>query len=68
MLRAKGLVQGVDGKALVIQTVGARSRVSPATAGLISPGQPARLVVIGLRDTLDARRIEALLNDARREH
>jgi G3E family GTPase len=68
VLRAKGLVQGVNGEPLVIQTVGARSRVSPATAGLISPGQPARLVVIGLRDTLDARRIDALLDDARREH
>jgi G3E family GTPase len=68
VLRAKGLVHGINGEALVIQTVGARSRVSPAAAGLIGPGQPARLVVIGLRDTLVARQIEALLNVARREH
>jgi G3E family GTPase len=68
VLRAKGLVQGVNGEPLVIQTVGARSRVSPATAGLIDPDRPARLTVIGLRDTLDARRIDALLDDARREH
>jgi G3E family GTPase len=68
VLRAKGLVQGINGEALVIQTVGARSRVSPAAAGLIDPDRPARLIVIGLRDTLDARRIEALLDDLRREH
>ncbi len=61
VLRAKGLVQGLNGEALVIQTVGARSRVSAAAAGLIGAGQPARLVVIGLRDTLDARRIAARL-------
>jgi G3E family GTPase len=68
VLRAKGLVQGLNGEPLVIQTVGARSRVSPAAAGVIDPDRPARLVVIGLRDTLDARRIEALLDDAGREH
>jgi G3E family GTPase len=68
VLRAKGLVQGINGEALVIQTVGARSRVSPAAARLIDPDRPARLIVIGLRDTLDARRIEALLDDLRREH
>jgi len=67
VLRAKGLVQGIDGEPLVIQTVGARSRVSPAAAGLIDPDRPARLTVIGLRDTLDAKRIDALLNHARRE-
>lgn len=67
VLRAKGLVQGINGEALVIQTVGARSRVSPAAARLIDPDRPARLIVIGLRDTLDARRIEALLDDLRRE-
>jgi G3E family GTPase len=61
VLRAKGLVQGLNGEALVIQTVGTRSRVSAAAAGLIGAGQPARLVVIGLRDTLDARRIAARL-------
>jgi G3E family GTPase len=68
VLRAKGLVHGLDGQALLIQTVGARSRVSPAAGGLIGAGQPARLVVIGLRDTLDAGRIEALLANARRGH
>jgi G3E family GTPase len=67
VLRAKGLVQGIDGEPLVIQTVGARTRVSPAAAGLIDPDRPARLTVIGLRDTLDAKRIDALLNHARRE-
>jgi|APCry1669188879_1035177.scaffolds.fasta_scaffold02741_3 G3E family GTPase len=66
ILRAKGLVQGHDGAALVIQTVGARSRVSPAAAGLIGAGQSARLVVIGLRDTLDAGRIQALIEAAGR--
>jgi G3E family GTPase len=68
VLRAKGLVHGLDGQALLIQTVGARSRVSPAAGGLIGAGQPARLVVIGLRDTLDAGQIEALLGNARRGH
>jgi G3E family GTPase len=65
VLRAKGLVQGPDGEALVIQTVGARSRVSPAAAALIGAEQSARLVVIGLRDTLDAGRIGVLLGAAR---
>jgi len=67
VLRAKGLVQGLNGEPLVIQTVGARSRVSPAAAGVIDPDRPARLIVIGLRNTLDARRIETLLDEARRE-
>lgn len=61
VLRAKGLVQGLDGQAVLIQTVGARSRVSPVAGGLIGAGQPARLVVIGLRDTLDAGQIAASL-------
>jgi G3E family GTPase len=68
VLRAKGLVQGLDGQALLIQTVGARSRVSPAAGRLIGAGQPARLVVIGLHGTLDAGQIDALLESARREH
>jgi G3E family GTPase len=68
VLRAKGLVPGLDGQALLIQTVGARSRVSLAAGRLIGAGQPARLVVIGLRDTLEAGQIEALLGNARREH
>jgi len=67
VLRAKGLVQALNGEPLVIQTVGARSRVSPAAAGVIDPDRPARLIVIGLRNTLDARRIETLLDEARRE-
>lgn len=61
VLRAKGLVQGLDGQAVLIQTVGARSRVSPVAGDLIGAGQPARLVVIGLRDTLDAGQIAASL-------
>ncbi len=68
VLRAKGLVQGLDGQALLIQTVGARSRVSPAAGRLMGAGQPARLVVIGLHDTLDAGQINALLENAVREH
>ncbi len=68
VLRAKGLVQGLNGQALLIQTVGARSRVSPAAGRLIDAAQPARLVVIGLRDTLDAGQIEALLENARHDH
>jgi G3E family GTPase len=61
VLRAKGLVQGLDGQAVLIQTVGARSRVSPVAGGLIGAGQCARLIVIGLRDTLDAGQIAASL-------
>lgn len=61
VLRAKGVVQGPDGQAVLIQTVGARSRVSPVAGGLIGAEQCARLVVIGLRDTLDAGQIAASL-------
>lgn len=61
VLRAKGFVHRLDGQAVLIQTVGARSRVSPVAGDLIGAGRPARLVVIGLRDTLDAGRIAASL-------
>jgi G3E family GTPase len=61
VLRAKGLVHRLDGQAVLIQTVGARSRVSPVAGDLIGAGLPARLVVIGLRDTLDAGQIAASL-------
>jgi len=63
LVRAKGVVRDGDGVPWVVQAVGLRVRVTPAPPGTpaADPAASARLVLIGLRGTLDAGMIEARL-------
>ena len=67
LLRAKGTLRDAAGGRAVLQAVGTRVRTGPAPAAspAAAPGAPARLVVIGLRDALDARRIGERIAAAR---
>ena len=60
LLRAKGIVAGVDGSIQIVQLAGGRTSVAPAP-----PGQPPRgLVVIGLAARTDLDRVERMLHAA----
>lgn len=67
LLRAKGTLRDAAGGRSVLQAVGTRVRTGPASAGSVaaSAQAPTRLVVIGLRDTLDAPTVAARIEAAR---
>jgi len=56
--RVKGIVRDRDGSGVVIQGVGSRWRIAPASGEV---GPQGRLVVIGLRGRVDATAIDALV-------
>jgi hypothetical protein len=54
----KGIVRDRDGSGVVIQGVGSRWRIAPASGEV---GPQGRLVVIGLRGRVDATAIDLLV-------
>ncbi len=59
LLRAKGIITGLDGRTWAIQIVGTRHRATPHSA----PSEtPSGIVCIGLKHQIDAARLHALAN------
>jgi G3E family GTPase len=69
LLRAKGTLRDAEGRRAVIQAVGTRVRTGPAPTGSVAAqvDAPARLVVIALRQGLDAAAVAARIEAARRD-